>query len=256
MVRQTSNTGPKQSFSAHSFLSTLAPGKQLVSFGKHSIIFTQGDASESVFFIQSGKVKLSVVSRSGKEAILGIFGECNFVGENGLVGRPRRLLSATAMTDCVLMRIEKKAMTMAMSHDLTLASGFVQYLVERNIQHQEDLVDQLLNSSEKRLARALLLLADSNKNAAPGSRSPKITQEMLAEMVGTTRSRVSFFLNRFRKLGLIQYGAGNSLRVHSSLLQVVAEHQYPATPNRDCALLSEPAERTARMGVYGPERAA
>jgi CRP/FNR family cyclic AMP-dependent transcriptional regulator len=202
MVQQNGTTHESRSFPPHAFFSTIGDGRQLVSFKKNATIFTQGDATEAVFFIQSGRVKLSVVSGGGREAILGVS-------------------SATAMTDCILLRIEKKAMALAIRQDATLANFFVYYLLERNVRHQEDLVDQLFNSSEKRLARVLLLLADSGKQAVSGSVVPKLPQETLAEMVGTTRSRVSFFLNRFRKLGLIHYKTRSDLLVDSSRLQVV-----------------------------------
>jgi CRP/FNR family transcriptional regulator, cyclic AMP receptor protein len=226
MVQQNAATHESRSFPSHAFFSTSGDGRQLVSFKKNATIFTQGDATTAVFFIQSGRVKLSVVSGGGREAILGILSERTFVGESGLVGRLPRMSSATALTDCTLMRIEKKAMDLAIRKDSTLASFFVYYLLERNVRHQEDLVDQLFNSSEKRLARVLLLLADSGKQAVSGSVVPKLPQETLAEMVGTTRSRVSFFLNRFRKLGLIHYETGSNLLVDCSRLQVVLRDDH------------------------------
>jgi CRP/FNR family transcriptional regulator, cyclic AMP receptor protein len=215
-------------FPSHTFLSTIGEGRRLESFNKDATIFAQGEAPQAVFFIRSGRVRLSVVSSRGKEVTLGIFGEHSLVGESGLAGRFPRMSSATAMTDCVLMRIEKEAMTLAIRRDSTLATLFVQYLLERNIRHQEDLVDHLFNCSEKRLARALLLLADSGQKGASGTVVPKVSQETLAEMVGTTRSRVSRFLNRFRKRGLIHYGAGDDLHVCRSLLHVVLRDDNPA----------------------------
>jgi len=164
-------------------------------------------------------VKLTVVSKTGKEATIGILGEGDFCGESSLAGRALRLGSATAMTDCTVLRIDKKAMMEALHREHEFSDLFVTYLLSRNIRYEEDLVDQLFNSSEKRLARILLLLAHFGKEGKPESVVPKISQEMLAEMVGTTRSRVSFFMNRFRELGFIHYNGG--LKVHTSLLNVV-----------------------------------
>jgi CRP-like cAMP-binding protein len=165
-------------------------------------------------------VRLTVVSQIGKEATLGILSEGEFFGEGGLAGQPLRMGSATAMTDCELLRIDKKAMIDALHREHTFSDLFVSYLLARNIRYEEDLVDQLFNSSEKRLARILLLLAHFGKEGVPQAVIPKISQETLAEMVGTTRSRVSFFMNRFRKLGFVAYGESD-LQVHSSLLNVV-----------------------------------
>ncbi|HZQ94348.1 MAG TPA: Crp/Fnr family transcriptional regulator [Candidatus Sulfotelmatobacter sp.] len=192
-----------------------------MSFQKKKTIFTQGDATDGLFFVQTGKVRLSVVSEDGREAILGILGEGEFFGEGGLGGQFLRMSSATAVTDCTLLHIERKAMMHAMSLQPKLSSMFVKYLVKRNIRYQEDLVDQLFNSSEKRLARVLLLMAQFGKEGAAKSSVPRLSQETLAEMVGTTRSRVSFFMNRFRKLGFINYDVGDNLHVHSSLLNVL-----------------------------------
>lgn len=204
----------------HVFLSTTGVGRQFVTFRKNATIFVQGDVAESLFFVQKGRVKLSVVSGSGKEAILGILTENDFVGECVLSNRGPRLSTATAITDCLMLRIDRKAMNLAMAQDATLSALFVNYLLERNLRHQEDLADQLINPSEKRLARLLMLLAepDGNENIIP-----KVSQVTLAEMVGTTRSRVSFFLNRFRKLGFIQYkyNARDVLRVNSERLDLV-----------------------------------
>jgi CRP/FNR family cyclic AMP-dependent transcriptional regulator len=197
----------------------------MVSFQKKKIIFAQGDSTDGLFFIQTGKVKLSVVSEAGKEATLGILGESDFFGEGGLAGQLLRMASATAMTDCVLLHIEKKAMTLAMSLEPKLSAMFVKYLLKRNIRYQEDLVDQLFNSSEKRLARALLLMAHFGNEGVSEMVVPKLNQETLAEMVGTTRSRVSFFMNRFRKLGFIDYELGETMRIHSSLLKVLLQDE-------------------------------
>jgi CRP/FNR family cyclic AMP-dependent transcriptional regulator len=210
-------------FNPVTFLATIGDGrKSLIVSGKQGI-FTQGDAADSVFYIQKGKVKLSVVSKVGKEATIGILGQGNFFGEGSLAGQALRMGSAAAMTDCQLLRIEKKAMMAALHREHTFSDMFVAYLLGRNIRYEEDLVDQLFNSSEKRLARVLLMLAHFGKEGVPETVVPKISQETLAEMVGTTRSRVSFFMNRFRKLGFIHYAGGveGGLQVHSSLLNIV-----------------------------------
>ena len=190
-------------------------------FPKKQAIFAQGDAADSIFYIQEGKVRLTVVSEVGKEATLGILGEGDFFGEGGLAGQPLRMGSATAMTDCELLQIDKKAMMLALHREHTFSDLFVAYLLARNIRYEEDLVDQLFNSSEKRLARILLLLAHFGKEGVPETVIPKISQETLADMIGTTRSRVSFFMNKFRKLGFVNYNGGSGLQVHSSLLNVV-----------------------------------
>jgi CRP/FNR family transcriptional regulator, cyclic AMP receptor protein len=208
-------------FTPPTFFSTIGKGRDMLSLQKRQMVFAQGDSTDGMFFIQKGKVRLSVVSESGKEATLGILGEREFFGEGGLAGQLLRMSSAIAMTDCVLLHIEKKAMMLAMSRDARLAAMFVTYLLKRNIRYQDDLVDQLFNSSEKRLARVLLLMAHFGKEGVSERVVPKLSQETLAEMVGTTRSRVSFFMNRFRKLGFINYQAGDTLHVHSSLLNVV-----------------------------------
>src|SRR5580700_9855078 len=193
----------------------------MLPFQKKKSIFAQGDATDGLFFIQKGKVRLSVVSEAGKEATLGILSEGDFFGEGGLAGQPQRMSSAITMTDSVLLHIEKKAMMQAMNLEPKLSAMFLKYLLKRNIRYQDDLVDQLFNSSEKRLARVLLLMAQFGKEGVSEMSVPRLSQETLAEMVGTTRSRVSFFMNRFRKLGFINYDVGDNLRVHSSLLNVL-----------------------------------
>jgi CRP/FNR family transcriptional regulator, cyclic AMP receptor protein len=209
----------KRAFDPSTFLATIGEGRTSLTISKKQGIFTQGDAADAVFYIQKGKVRLTVVSKIGKEATIGILNERNFFGEGSLAGQPLRMGSAEAMTDCQLLRIDKKAMMDALHRERTLSDVFVSYLLARNIRYEEDLVDQLFNSSEKRLARVLLMLAHFGKEGVPETVVPKISQETLAEMVGTTRSRVSFFMNRFRKLGFIHYNGG--LQVHSSLLNVV-----------------------------------
>ena len=173
-----------------------------------------------MFYLQTGKARLTVVSATGKEATIGILSDGSFFGEGSLAGQPLRMGTATAMTDCAVLRIAKKAMVDTLHREHTLSDLFVAYLLTRNIRYEEDLVDQLFNSSEKRLARALLMLAHFGKEGVPETVVPKISQETLAEMIGTTRSRVSFFMNRFRKLGFVDYDGGG-LQVHSSLLNVV-----------------------------------
>jgi CRP-like cAMP-binding protein len=217
----TASATKKREFDPKKFLATIGEGRTVVTFSKKQIIFAQGDPADVVFYIQGGKVRLTVVSKIGKEATLGILGEGEFFGEGGLAGQLLRMGSATAMTDCEVLRIDKKAMMLALHREHTFSDLFVAYLLARNIRYEEDLVDQLFNSSEKRLARLLLLLAHFGKEGAPEIVIPKMSQETLAEMIGTTRSRVSFFMNRFRTLGFIGYNGGSVLRVHSSLLNVV-----------------------------------
>src|SRR5437868_9369866 len=206
-------------FSPKDFLATIGTGRKLVSVAKKCAIISQGDKADAVFYVQKGRVRLSVVSKSGKEATIGIVHEGEFIGEGALAGQLLRMNSASAMMRCELLRVDRKVMMDALHREQSFSDMFVTYLLARNIRFQEDLVDQLFNSSEKRLARVLLLLARFGKEGVRETVVPKISQEILAEMVGTTRSRVSFFLNRFRKLGFIHYNGG--LAVHSSLLNVV-----------------------------------
>jgi len=210
----------EENFDPRKFLATIGEGRKVVAYLRKDVIFTQGDAADSVFYIQDGKVSLSVVSTSGKEATLGILNEGDFFGEGSLAGQRLRMGSANAMTDCEILRIDKKAMMLALHREHAFSDLFVAYLLARNIRYEEDLVDQLFNSSEKRLARLLLLLAHFGKESAPAAAIPKMSQETLAEMIGTTRSRVSFFMNRFRKMGFINYD-GDGMQVHSSLLNIV-----------------------------------
>jgi CRP/FNR family cyclic AMP-dependent transcriptional regulator len=206
-------------FDPNTFLATIGDGRRMVAVPKKQTIYTQGDEADAVFYIRKDKVRLTVVSKTGKEATIAILDEGNFFGEGALAGQVRRMGSAAAMTACEVLRVDKKAMMEALHREHAFSDMFVAYLLSRNIRYEEDLVDQLFNSSEKRLARILLLLARFGKEGAPEAVVPKISQETLAEMVGTTRSRVSFFMNRFRKLGFIHYNGG--LQVHSSLLNVV-----------------------------------
>ena len=206
-------------FSPKDFLATIGTGRKLVSVAKKRAIFSQGDKADAVFYIQKGRVRLSVVSKTGKEATIGIVSQGDFFGEGSLAGQIQRMSSASAMSSCELLRVERTAMMDALHREHAFSDMFVTYLLARNIRYQEDLVDQLFNSSEKRLARVLLLLAHFGKDGVPETVIPRISQEILAEMVGTTRSRVSYFMNRFRKFGFIHYNGG--LQVHSSLLNVV-----------------------------------
>jgi CRP-like cAMP-binding protein len=209
----------QDAFDPHTFLTHIGAGRTLVTYRQHSPIFAQGDVADAVFYIQSGQVKLTVVSARGKEAVIALLGAQAFFGEGCLAGQPLRIATATAHTDCALMRIEKAAMTHVLHAEPAFAALFTAYLLSRNSRIEEDLIDHLFNSSEKRLARLLLLLANFGKEGQTELIMPKISQAMLAEMVGTTRSRVSFFLNKFRKLGFIDYNGG--LYIHSSLLTVV-----------------------------------
>ena len=208
-------------FDTRTFLSTLDGGRKIADFAKKRAIFIQGDLSDAVFYIRKGKVRLTVVAKGGKEATTGILNEGDFFGEGCLTGQPLRLCSAIAMSDCSVMRIDKKSMTEVLHREQAFSDMFVAYLLTRSIRYEADLVDQLFNSSEKRLARLLLLLARFGKDEKPQVAIPKLSQETLAQMVGTSRPRVSFFMNRFRKLGFIDYHAGDALQVHSSLLNVV-----------------------------------
>jgi CRP-like cAMP-binding protein len=209
-----------RTFDPRSFLASIGEGRKILSFEKKQTIFIQGDVADSVFYLQTGKIKLTVVSKTGKEATIGILTDDAFFGEGSLAGQALRMGSAAAVTDCTVLRIDKKSMMQALHKEHAFSDMFVAYLLARNIRYEEDLVDQLFNSSEKRLARILLLLAHFGKEGSPETVVPKISQETLAEMVGTTRSRVSFFMNRFRKLGFVDYNGGG-LQVHSSLLNVV-----------------------------------
>jgi CRP/FNR family cyclic AMP-dependent transcriptional regulator len=210
-------------FDPKKFLATIGEGRKILTIANKHSIFTQGDIADAVFYIQKGKVKLTVVSKTGREATIGILNEQTFFGEGALAGQALRMGSAAAMTDCELLRVDKKAMIEALHREHAFSDLFVAYLLARNIRYEEDLVDQLFNSSEKRLARVLLLLAHFGKEGVPQSVVTKLSQETLAEMVGTTRSRVSFFMNRFRKLGFIDYSGGSDggLQVHSSLLNII-----------------------------------
>jgi CRP/FNR family cyclic AMP-dependent transcriptional regulator len=210
-------------FSPEDFLSVVGRGRSLAKYRKNQRICSQGDPADSVFYIQNGKVKVTVISKRGKEAVIAVLGKDEFCGEGSLSGQPRRIASATAMNECDIMRIEKVALTRALHEEPAFSELFVAHLLARTIRVEADLVDQLFNSSEKRLARALLLLANFGKEGKPEPIITKVSQETLAEMIGTTRARVSFFMNKFRKLGFISYNG--KLEVHSSLLSMVLYDQ-------------------------------
>ena len=217
---------PKKSdtrFDPTAFLKTAAKGRIISTHPKKQIIFAQGDAADSVLYIQSGKVKVTVVSPQGKEAVVAILGADEFFGEGCLIGQPKRLATAMAMTECVTMRVEKTEILRVLQDEPAFSQMFVSHILTRSARVEEDLVDQLFNSTEKRLARVLLLLANFGKEGRPEPIVAKISQETLAEMIGTTRSRVSHFMNKFRDLGFISYNG--HLEVHSSLLSVVLTEQ-------------------------------
>jgi len=196
-----------------------ARGGTSKDYRKGNSVFSQGDRADSVFYIEKGKVKLTVLSTRGKEAVVGILGSGDFFGEGSLAGQPLRMATATTITECSLLRLQKDTMIRMLYNEPALSGLFMSYLLARNVRIEEDLVDQLFNSSEKRLARILLLLTRFGKDGQHEPVVPRISQETLAEMVGTTRSRVSFFMNKFRKMGFIHYNGG--LQVHSSLLNLV-----------------------------------
>jgi CRP-like cAMP-binding protein len=206
-------------FDPQNFLAKVGSGKTFLKLRKNQVIFSQEDDADSVLYIQDGRVKLTVVSQQGKEAVVAILEPGAFFGEGCLAGQRVRMATATALDACTLARIDKPAMVRVLHDEPTFAELFTTYLLSRNIRIEEDLVDHLFNSSEKRLARILLLLAHFGKEGVPQPVIPKISQETLADMIGTTRSRVSFFMNKFRKLGFLDYNGG--MHVHSSLLNVV-----------------------------------
>jgi CRP-like cAMP-binding protein len=219
----------KAPFDVKAFLATVDGGRTLSSYRNEEAIFSQGDPADAVFYIQKGQVKLTVVSEQGKEAVVALSGPDDFFGEGCLAGQPRRMASATAMIECEIMRLEKQAMIRVLHKEPAFSEMFVSHLLERTIRVEADLVDQLFNSSEKRLARALLLLANFGKEGRPEPILAKIRQETLAEMIGTTRARVSFFMNKFRRLGLIDYNG--HIEIHSSLLNVIL-HEEPHIERR------------------------
>ena len=214
----------KPAFDPRVFLASAGLGRVIVKYRKNEVLFSQGDQADSVFYIQKGKVKLAVVSALGKEAIVSILSSDEFCGEACLTGQVRRMATASALTDCEIMRLEKVAIVRVIHEELAFSEMFVSHILTHALRVEEDLIDQLFNSSEKRLARALLLLANFGKEGRPEPIIAKVSQATLAEMIGTTRSRVSFFMNKFRKLGFIKYNG--QIEVHSSLLSVVLD-EYP-----------------------------
>ena len=217
------NRKGKPPFDPKAFLSKVNGGRGISDYRKGDVVFSQGGPSDSVFYIQSGKVKKAVVSEQGKEAVVAVLGAGDFFGEGCLAGEALRLSTVSALTKCVIARISKAEITRVIHEEPAFAELFISHLLARNSRVEEDLVDQLFNSSEKRLARTLLLLANFGKESRPEPIIAKISQETLAEMIGTTRSRVSFFMNKFRELGLIDYNG--HIEVHSSLLNVVLHDQ-------------------------------
>ncbi len=213
----------KLSFDPKVFLAEIGEGRSIVNYGEHQIIFSQGDSADAVFYIQKGKVKLAVVSDQGKEAVTAIFGADEFFGEGCLARQRRRLATAMAMTDSVIVRVEKAAMNQVIHQQTAFSEMFIAHLLDRTIRAEADLVDQLFNSSEKRLARLLLLMANFGKEGAPEPLIAKISQQTLADMIGTTRSRVSFFMNKFRQLGYISYNG--RIEVHKSLLNSILQER-------------------------------
>jgi len=208
-------------FNVQAFLDSAGLAKTIIQYGRDEVIFTQGDASEHVLYVQSGGVKLSVVSKTGKEAVVAMLGPGDFFGEGCLAGQPVRMGSATAITPSDILRVEKPEMVRLLHRQHAMSDRFIAHMLTRNIRIEEDLIDQLFNSSEKRLARTLLLLARYGKEDKPIRTVPRVSQETLAEIVGTTRSRVNFFLNKFKKLGFIEYDGERPIKVNKSLLTVV-----------------------------------
>lgn len=209
---------PVRPFDLHAFLDSAGISRTIKKYVRSAVVFSQGDAANDVYYLQQGSVKLSVLSKSGKEAVVAILGPGDFFGEGCLAGQPRRMATASALTACTLLVVEKPQMLEMLHKEPSLADRFLSHMLARNIRIEEDLIDQLFNSSEKRLARALLLLARYGEEDQP-LRLPKMSQEMLAEMVGTTRSRINFFMNKFRDLGFIEYNG--DIKVNRSLMTVI-----------------------------------
>ena len=224
------NTSNQAAFDPKAFLAIVGEGKTILEFGKDQVVFAQGDAADAVFYIQKGRVKVVVISEQGKEAVVGILGSGQFFGEGCMNGHSLRIATTTALEGCLITAITKTAMLAVLHDQPTFSEMFMAYLLTRNSRIEEDLIDQLFNSSERRLARLLLLLAHFGKEGSPQPINPHISQETLAEMVGTTRSRVSHFMNKFRKLGLISYNG--HIEVNNSLLSAVL-HEKPLLKERD-----------------------
>ena len=224
-IKRSANrkTARGEQFDPTVFLATVALGRDIATYSKRDVIFAQGDDADAVFYIKKGKVKVAVVSKQGKEAVVALLGPNEFVGEGCLIGQPKRLATASAMTECEAMRVEKTEIQRVLRDEPAFSQMFISHILARNARVEEDLVDQLFNSTEKRLARVLLLLANFGKEGRPEPILAKISQETLAEMIGTTRSRVSHFMNKFRQLGFIDYNG--HLEVHNSLLSVLLSDQ-------------------------------
>jgi CRP/FNR family transcriptional regulator, cyclic AMP receptor protein len=225
---QVVGTKRRRAFDTKSFLARVGDGRSIGKYRKGQVVFSQGEAGDAVFYIHKGKVKLTVVSQHGKEAVIAILGADEFFGEGCLAGQAQRIATVTTMRDSVIVRLEKAAIVRVIHLEPMFSELFIAHLLGRSIRVEADLVDQLFNSSEKRLARMLLLLANFGKETKPEPIIAKISQETLAEMIGTTRSRVSFFMNKFRKLGFIEYNGG--IAVHGSLLNVVLYDHPPVKP--------------------------
>ena len=223
---------PESGFDPKAFLSKIGKGRSIGKYHESQTVFSQGDQADSVLYIEDGKLKLTVVSEQGKEAVVAILGKGEFCGEGCLAGQHKRIATATAMMECEIMHIEKGAILRVLHDEPTFSELFISHILARSIRVEADLIDQLFNSSEKRLARALLLLANFGKEGSPQPILVKVSQETLAEMIGTTRSRVSFFMNKFRQLGFIDYNG--TLNVHSSLLNVLL-HDQPQLDDRNAA---------------------
>ena len=246
-ITLTKRKNGRNGFDPESFLATAGVGRTSLNLPKNHVLFSQGEPADAVFYIQKGKLKLTVVSKTGKEATIALLSAGDFVGEACIVAaQPLRLATAAAITDCEVLRIAKKEMVRVLHEQHKFSDVFVSFLLTRNARIQEDLVDQLFNSSEKRLARLLLLLANFGQESKPIPVIAKISQETLAEMIGTTRSRVSFFMNRFRKLGFIDYNGG--LQVHSSLLNLVLHDWF--LPPKCNGLVQRPALSNSGIGWF------
>jgi CRP/FNR family cyclic AMP-dependent transcriptional regulator len=236
----------KASFDPKKFLAKVGEGKTISEYQRGHVVFSQGDVADAVFYVQKGEIKLTVISERGKEAVVGILGPAHFFGEGCLNGHSLRITTATATVECRITRIAKAAMIVTMHDEPEFSELFMAYLLTRNSRIEEDLIDQLFNSSEKRLARLLLLLANFGKDGRPEPIVGKFSQETLAEMIGTTRSRVSFFMNKFRRLGYIEYNG--KLEVHNSLLNVVL-YDKPEIKTNDAGNAPEFFDRMHRDGL-------
>ncbi|MGD0141678.1 MAG: Crp/Fnr family transcriptional regulator [Rhizomicrobium sp.] len=227
-------------FDPHEFLSKVGGGRTISIYRKNQRIFSQGEPADCVFYVLQGEIKVSVLSEQGREAVVALLGKNEFCGEGCLAGQKKRMATAVAISECEVMRIEKDAIMRMLRKEPTFSELFLAHILLRTIRVEEDLVDQLFNSSEKRLARALLLLANFGKEGKPEPIITKVSQELLAEMIGTTRSRVSFFMNKFRKLGFISYNG--KIEVHSSLLSVVLNDHAPIKKKTNGARAKRPTE--------------